>query len=368
MAKNDTRQDVTIELPHERGYRVLFTSLSEVSDLLLSLSPGVKRSLVITDENVGSLYANTLVQSLEASGVSAETITVPAGETTKSAEYLLHIYDSALSWGVERGTYVLVLGGGVVGDLGGFAAATLLRGLPLIQIPTTLVAQVDSAIGGKTAINHERGKNLIGAFYQPQAVLVDTSTLQSLPEREWMSGLAEVVKHGLIGDVDLVDFLEQQWPAVAERDSAVIDQLIPRAASVKARVVSADEREDNLRAILNFGHTFGHAIEKVTGYGTFTHGEAVAAGMRAAIHLSHAVHADLDARRADELVAKIPVPTGMKKLAVSDLMNAMRSDKKVRAGRLRLVLLNRIGEAYTTTDVQQSDIESAWHYVQEVVG
>lgn len=364
MGRNPRPNDV-IHVGTGNAYRILFTSLGKISDLLLSMRPETQRCVVITDENVGPLYGDTLIRSLEAVGLSTTTIALPAGESTKSAEHLLHIYDSALSWGIERDTLVLSLGGGVVGDLAGFAAATLLRGLPLVQIPTSLVAQVDSAIGGKTGINHPLGKNLIGAFYQPIAVAVDTSTLQSLPEREWTSGLAEVVKHGLIDDKGLVELLESNWAAVSAREPDVLGELLPRAAGVKARIVTEDERETGRRVILNFGHTFAHAIEKVTGYGTYTHGEAVAAGMRAAIHLSKTIHPDLDSARADGIVARIPVPSGLSDLAVSELMDAMRLDKKVQRGQIRVVLLRRIGDAYATADVNRSDIESAWRFLQD---
>lgn len=364
MGRNP-RPNHVIHVDTGKAYRVFFTSLGNISDLLLSLQPEVQRCIVITDENVGPLYGDALTESLEAAGLSAATITLPAGESTKSIEHLLDIYDSALSWGIERDTLVLSLGGGVVGDLAGFAAATLLRGLPLVQIPTTLVAQVDSSIGGKTGINHPLGKNLIGAFYQPLAVAVDTSTLQSLPEREWTSGLAEVVKHGLIDDEGLVELLESNWGAVSARESDVLGELLPRAARVKARIVTEDERETGRRVILNFGHTFAHAIEKVTGYGTYTHGEAVAAGMRAAIHLSKTMHPDLDSARADEIVARIPVPSGLSELEIPELMDAMRLDKKVQRGRIRVVLLRRIGDAYATADINRSDIEASWRFLQE---
>lgn len=354
-----------IHVGTRNAYRVVFTSLGKISDLLLSLRHEPQRCVLITDENVGPLYGDTIIRSLEAVGLSAAAITLPAGESTKSPKHLLHIYDRALSWGIERETLVLSLGGGVVGDLAGFAAATLLRGLPLVQIPTTLVAQVDSAIGGKTGINHSLGKNLIGAFYQPLAVAVDISTLRSLPEREWTSGVAEVVKHGLIDDEELVELLESNWAALSARESDVLGELLPRAAGVKARIVTEDEREAGRRVILNFGHTFAHAIEKVTGYGTYTHGEAVAAGMRAAIHLSKTIHPDLDAARADEIVARIPVPSGLSELEISELMDAMRLDKKVQRGRIRVVLLRRIGEAYATADVDRSDIEASWRFLQE---
>ena len=347
-----------------RAYDVLFEELMSLPAHLerAGMRPGM--CLLVTDRNVADLYAESLREELAGQGWHPVNITLPAGETTKSARELQRIYDVSLSRGIDRATPVLALGGGVIGDIAGFAAATLLRGLPLVQLPTTLVAQVDSAIGGKTGINHAAGKNLIGAFHQPRFVLADPDTLLSLPDREWTSGLAEVVKHALISDEALFQFLEDRWDAVVERDPAVVPPLVRRAAAVKARVVEQDEREAGLRAILNFGHTFGHAIERTAGYGVFTHGEAVAIGMRAALHLSRRLRGDLDADRADRLVARIPVPPGLESLGVDELMDAMQTDKKVQAGRLRLVLLDRIGHAYVTDQAERADIEDAWRYVQ----
>lgn len=349
-----------------RAYEVFFEELISLPAHLrrAGLRPGM--CLLVTDRNVAELYAGSLKEELAGQGWHPVDITLPAGETTKSARELQRIYDMSLARGIDRATPVLALGGGVVGDLAGFAAATLLRGLPLVQLPTTLVAQVDSAIGGKTGINHAAGKNLIGAFYQPQFVLADPDTLLSLPDREWTSGLAEVVKHALISDEAFFRFLEDRWDAVAERDPSVVRPLVRRAAAVKARVVEKDEREAGLRAVLNFGHTFAHAIERTAGYGVFTHGEAVAVGMRAALHLSHQMHGDLDSDRADRLVARIPVPTGLESLELDELMNAMQTDKKVQGGRLRLVLLDQIGHAYVTDQVERRDVEAAWRYVLEM--
>lgn len=346
-----------------RSYDLRFQAIGSLPALLNELTLPAGRCLLITDENVADLYAGSIVETLGDHEWRPITITLPAGETTKSIEHLERIFDVSLSQGIDRSTPVVALGGGVVGDLGGFAAATLLRGLPLVQIPTTLIAQVDSAIGGKTGINHPAGKNLIGAFYQPQVVLVDSEVLLTLPPREWTSGLAEVVKHALIADESFVTFLEDRWDDVIRRKRGVIGPLVHRAAGVKARVVEQDERESGFRAILNFGHTFAHAIERTAGYGAFTHGEAVAAGMRAALHLSKRLRPELDAERADRLVARIPIASGLHSLDVSSLMAAMQTDKKVMAGRLRFVLLDRIGHAYVTDQVDRQDVEAAWESV-----
>ena len=348
-----------------RSYEVLFDELTSLPAHLgrVGLRPGM--CLLVTDRNVADLYAGSLKEELAGQGWHPVDITLPAGETTKSASELQRIYDVSLSCGIDRATPVLALGGGVIGDIAGFAAATLLRGLPLVQLPTTLVAQVDSAIGGKTGINHSAGKNLIGAFHQPQFVLADPDTLLSLPDREWTSGLAEVVKHALISDEAFFRFLEDRWDAVVDRDPSVVRPLVRRAAAVKARVVEKDEREAGLRAVLNFGHTFAHAIERTAGYGVFTHGEAVAIGMRAALHLSQRMRGDLDAARAERLVARIPVPPGLESLDLNALMDAMQTDKKIQFGRLRLVLLDEIGHAYVTDQAERADVLEAWRYVLE---
>jgi 3-dehydroquinate synthase len=286
------------------------------------------------------------------------------GEITKAPHALQAIYDAALAWEIDRKTPVLALGGGVVGDLAGYAAATLLRGLPLVQLPTTLIAQVDSAIGGKTGINHPVGKNLIGAFHQPSLVCIDLTMLATLPVLEWTSGLAEVVKHALIADAGFLAFLEANGPGILAREEHLAGETVYRAAAIKAVVVSEDEREQGRRAILNFGHTFGHAIERVAGYGQFTHGEAVALGMRAALHLSHRLHPDLPLERLNHLVRQIPVRHTLADWPVSSLMEAMRSDKKAEAGTQHFVLLRRPGEAYVTADVAMPYVADAWAFAQ----
>lgn len=359
---------VRVDLGSNRSYTIAFQPLAQLAVRMRAAGLSATRCLVVTDENVGALYGETLSEALDSGGYDSRVITLPPGETTKSAGHLQRIYDDALPWGLERNTPLVALGGGVIGDLAGLAAATLLRGLPLVHLPTTLIAQVDSAIGGKTGINHETGKNLIGAFHQPRLVLADPAVLQSLPDREWTSGLAEVVKHGLIADEGLFVDVESGWGDILGRRTAAVRRIVPRAASVKARIVSEDELESGLREILNFGHTFAHAIEKVAGYGAFTHGEAVAAGMRAALHLSRELASDLDADRADALVRRIPVPSRLRELDIPSLMGAMKADKKVRDGRIRLVLLDRIGRAYVTDDVAHGLIEQAWQFAHEAVG
>ena len=359
----DTRRPVGVELPAGRRYEIRFADLAEAPRHLAEAGLRTGRCLVVTDEHVAPHYQATLEAALTEAGWAPRVVVIAPGEASKSPAGLQQIYDAALPWGLDRQTPVLGLGGGVVGDLAGFAAATLLRGLPLVHLPTTLVAQVDSAIGGKTGINHAAGKNLIGAFHQPRLVLADGATLATLPALEWHSGLAEVVKHALIADVAFLAFLEDRWEAVLARRPEVAGEMVYRAAAIKAGVVAEDEREQGRRAILNFGHTFGHAIEREAGYGRFTHGEAVALGMQAALHLSRDLHPDLDAARALALVRRIPVRHGLAGLPAARLMAAMQTDKKVEAGRLRLVVLRRLGAAYLTAEAAPEAIVAAWHAI-----
>jgi len=356
---------LSVNLQDSRSYRLFFRPIEEIPDLLKETGYTVGRCLVVTDEHVASNYLGVFERVLTGAGWSPRTIILPPGETTKSSEQLGRIYNSALQWGIDRKTPILALGGGVVGDLAGYAAATLLRGVPVVQIPTSLVAQIDSAIGGKTGINHPAGKNLIGAFHQPAFVCIDTRTLFTLPYREWTSGMAEMVKHALIADADLFDDLETDWTAVLDRQSDAVQRAVYRAAQIKTVVVSEDERETGKRAILNFGHTFGHAIERVAGYGTFTHGEAVALGMQAALYLSSRLNPDFPLDRAAGLVKRIPVPDGLNTLPVEALTDAMKTDKKVQAGTLRFVLLECIGRAYIAKGIAPELLEAAWNYAEK---
>jgi 3-dehydroquinate synthase len=326
-----------------------------------NLRPG--RVLVVSDETVAKLYGRTVDAVLQKDGWEPRLLALPAGESTKSPDHLQAIYDAALNWGVDRRTPLIALGGGVIGDLAGFAASTLLRGIPLVHVPTTLLSQVDSSLGGKTGINHPAGKNLVGTFYQPALVLSDLNTLATLSERDWQSGLAEVVKHALVGDNRLFDQLEGDWPRFVGREASVVRDIIIRAAQVKIDIVSRDEREQGPRVLLNFGHTFGHALEVATGYGVLTHGEAVAIGMRAALYLSRRFNPKLDYMRSDMLVRRIPVPPIPTDIALGQLMESMRTDKKADSGRLRVVLIKRIGSGYVTDKIAVADIEAAWRHV-----
>jgi len=356
--------DIPVELGGSRSYDIVFRPIDRISRTLEEACLGPRRCLVVTDETVATLHLNALLAPLKTDGWRPKEIILPPGERTKAPEHLADLYEQALGAGIDRKTPVLAFGGGVVVDLAGYAAATLLRGLPFVQVPTTLIAQVDSAIGGKTGLNHHLGKNLIGAFHQPRCVYTDLSLLQSLPEREWMSGLAEVVKHALIADETFFGFLSEQWDHILAREPATVGEMVHRAASIKAAVVAEDEREQGGRAILNFGHTFGHAIENVAGYGRFTHGEAVALGMRAAVHLSARFTPNLPATCIDRLLRRIPVAGVIDDLPVGTLIRAMQSDKKVDAGTLRFVLLSRLGEAVVRQDIAAREVEDAWRAIR----
>ncbi len=347
-----------------RSYDVHFRSLRTLPSLLEDAGLRVGRCLLVSDENVAAQYRTPLAETLSEAGWSVMSVVLPPGEPTKSAEHLHTIYDEALGWGIDRQTPVFSLGGGVIGDLAGFAAATLLRGLPLVHLPTSLLAQVDAAVGGKTAINHETGKNLIGSFYQPELVCADPATLDTLPMDEYTGGMAEVVKHALIGDVSLVEFLEDHLvPVMSRRDRTAVAETIERAVQVKAEVVSADEREAGRRAILNFGHTFAHAIEAVAGYGTFSHGEAVAVGMRAGLFLSHQRNPEVIPRdRADHLIRAIPVDAAPSALSFDALYEAMQADKKNEGGTILFVVLDQLGQASVTGDVSRSEARQAWNF------
>ena len=308
---------------------------------------------IVSNTTVAPLYMSKVAEPLRQAGKSVLEIVLPDGEEFKTWETLNLIFDALLRARCERKVTLIALGGGVIGDMTGFAAASYQRGVPFIQIPTTLLSQVDSSVGGKTGINHPLGKNMIGAFYQPRIVLADMSTLNTLPDREYFAGLAEVIKYGLLGDSEFFDWLEQNMPALLARDTAALEYAVHRSCWNKAKIVAADERESGVRALLNLGHTFGHAIEAGMGYGVWLHGEAVAAGM--------AMAADLSCRMgwlsAEELArtlallraAKLPVKGA--RLGAQRYIELMSSDKKVEAGTIRFVLLKRIGEAVMHANV-----------------
>ena len=317
-----------------------------------------EQTLVVSNTIVAPLYLETLLDGL--TGIQARTLIVEDGERHKTAETMNGIITRLLELQFNRTCTLIALGGGVIGDVTGFAAACYQRGVRYIQIPTTLLAQVDSAVGGKTAVNHKLGKNMIGAFHQPAAVLSDTDVLASLPARELRAGIAEIIKYGLINDARFFGWLEDNIDGLVQRDAACLAHAIEVSCRNKARIVALDERESGLRAILNLGHTFGHAIETALGYKTWLHGEAVAAGMSMAAHLSVKTTglAQADARRVNALLEKaglpVSLPDTIRREQLRELMNV---DKKTRHGRLHLVLLQEIGKAVVTSEFDEADLE-----------
>jgi 3-dehydroquinate synthase len=319
--------------------------------------PKSQLALVIADSNT-AVHGRAVESALAATGFRTRFATVPAGEESKSPRELARLYDALYDLAADRQTAVVAVGGGVVGDLAGYAAATYNRGLPLVMVPTSLLAMVDSSVGGKTGINHPKGKNLIGSFHQPAGVWIDTAYLDSLPEREFLSGLAEVVKYGVILDAEFFADLETNAAAVLARKPEVLVHIVARSCRLKADVVEKDEREETgLRAVLNYGHTFAHAFETVGGYGAWLHGEAVAAGMVCASRLAEKlgmIDAELT-RRQVRLLEAFGLPTAPRSgWATDDLIAVMKRDKKAAAGRMRFILPTRIGEVQLIGDVPES--------------
>jgi 3-dehydroquinate synthase len=320
-----------------------------------------RRCAVITDANVGRLFAKAAIKSLLASGFEPVLITVPAGEKSKRLAFVEKCHDRLAAHRLERKSFIVALGGGVVGDLAGFVAATYLRGIPFVQVPTTLLAQVDSSVGGKTGVNLRAGKNLVGAFYQPQLVMCDLGALKTLPKREYISGLAEIIKYGIIYDAILFAQLERNLPKLLQRDAATLAAVVARCCEIKADVVGQDETESGLRAILNFGHTIGHAIENSSGYGKFLHGEAIAIGQAAAAKLSHKILGlpSGDAERIEKLFSRagLPVKIKLNQAQRKKLFAAMKLDKKVSAGEITFVLAEKIGRVVWGRKVSRVLIE-----------
>ncbi len=346
----------------ERSYPILIGPglLQDVS-LLRKHLPQPKVALV-SNVTLWPLYGEALAARLEAAGVAVIPIRLPDGESFKDWPALNSIFDVLLEHSCDRKTTLVALGGGVIGDITGFAAASYQRGVPYIQIPTTLLAQVDSSVGGKTAINHPRGKNMIGAFHQPQLVLADTDTLQTLPKREYLAGLAEVIKYGIGLDAAFFDWLESQRDALLAREAGALTEAIRKSCQIKAGVVADDERETAAtggRALLNLGHTFGHAIETALGYGVWLHGEAVACGMVLAARLSQEM-GQLSARDADRvqnLLQSTGLPVTLPDIAPEVMLQHMGRDKKNEGGKLRLILLEAIGESYVESGVDAARAE-----------
>lgn len=345
-------QTLTVALA-DRSYPIhIGAGLLSRADLIAARLPQNKVA-IITDTTVAPLYLGPLSRALEARGVGVMTVLLPDGEAYKNWETLNTIFDALIENHCERKTTLLALGGGVIGDLAGFAAAVYQRGVPFVQVPTTLLAQVDSAVGGKTAINHPLGKNMIGAFHQPLAVISDTDTLETLPDRELAAGIAEVIKYGLIRDAKFFDWLEKNINRLLAREPEALAYAIERSCSNKADIVAIDERETGLRALLNYGHTFGHAIEAGQGFGNWLHGEAVSAGMALATKLSHRMGllARHDVARVIDILSRAGLPVTAPELGIERYLALMGHDKKVEGGRTRFVLLNRLGDAFVAEKV-----------------
>jgi 3-dehydroquinate synthase len=356
--------DVPVNLG-ERSYEIHIGAgvLDHVGKLCIDT--GLKgKCLIITDENVGSHYTKTVLQSLETAGYSACVATLPPGEQTKCGDQVFELYSRCIECGLDRHSFIVALGGGVIGDLAGYVAATYLRGIPFVQVPTSLLAMVDSSVGGKTGINLPEGKNLVGAFYQPELVLADLHTLKTLPAREYRAGLSEVVKYGIIYDAPFFEMLEESiadLPNVGNVE--LLAKVVGRCCEIKADVVAQDEREGGLRAILNFGHTVGHAVEKVAGYGEYVHGEGVSIGSvyaaRASVELTGLSQAECD--RIEKIFQALELPVNAPGYKWDDLRAALSVDKKTVGGMPKFVLASKIGTVSIGNEVPEETMELIWN-------
>ncbi|MGC7873508.1 3-dehydroquinate synthase [Desulfosporosinus sp. SYSU MS00001] len=353
-----------IEVAAKQRYPVyLGAALEELGDYLHSLSDKIQHILVISHKKVSDLYLERLMKGLE--NYRVDLLTVPEGEEEKSLERLSRLTSAALDCGADRKTLVIALGGGVIGDLAGFFASAFMRGVRFLQVPTTLLAQVDSSIGGKVAVNHPAGKNILGAFYPPLAVWTDFSTLNSLPWKEVENGLAESIKHALIDDEDLFVFYETQVDSIRQRDPAIWREMVTRSASIKVRIVSQDEREQGIRRLLNLGHTFGHALETEMNYRGVTHGQGVSIGIVAAAYLANAKGflTLTEVERIKQLLQRYDLPTSIEKQDPQSLLRRMQTDKKNQGGRKILVLPQGIGKSVVSEDCTDDEILAAWHKI-----
>ncbi|TVQ45107.1 MAG: 3-dehydroquinate synthase [Gloeocapsa sp. DLM2.Bin57] len=349
-------QTISVKLP-QNPYEIAIAPgiLTEVGNYLLNLKLG-KKILVISNREIFDFWGDIVVTSLEEAGFNLTIHLIPAGESHKHLDSISKIYDLALEHRLERNSTFLALGGGVIGDMTGFAAATWLRGVNFIQVPTTLLAMVDASIGGKTGVNHPLGKNLIGAFYQPKLVLIDPSVLKTLPNREWRAGMAEVIKYGVIWDKELFSKLEATptLNSMSELTPDLLETIITRSCQAKVDVVTQDEKEGGLRAILNYGHTIGHALESLTGYNTLSHGEAVGIGMIMAGEIATRLNlwTSAENERQNQLIVKAGLPTTVNQsLDINAIITALSSDKKVKDGKIRFILPTAIGKAIMTDNV-----------------
>jgi 3-dehydroquinate synthase len=358
---------ITVDLGRRSyGVRVGPGLLGAMGDAVAAL-PGVTGAAIVTDSNVRPLYGPRLSDALAAAGIQAALIEFPAGEANKNLSTVANVLDAllAITPAVDRSTVVVALGGGVVGDLAGFVAAVALRGMRFYQCPTSLLADVDASVGGKTGVDHQAGKNLIGAFHQPSGVMIDVETLKTLPRRELIGGLAECVKHAVIRDASLLDYIEDRAEDILACLPGVMTELIARNVAIKAQVVAADEREAGQRAHLNYGHTVGHAIEALAGYGELSHGQAVALGMVAANRLAvgRGLLDEQSAQRIERLLSKLELPTRRPGLDADKVWWIMQHDKKALAGRIRMVLPTKLGAAEIFDDTDPQAIRDAIEYL-----
>ena len=356
---------VAVDLP-ENGYDILIGTGMEAE--LASFFAGAgfsSRVLLISDTNVGKIYAEKLSEILRGAGKETAVHLVPAGERSKSLEEAERVYTKAIETGLDRKSAVVALGGGVVGDLAGFIAATYMRGVPFVQIPTSLLAQVDSSVGGKVAVNHRLGKNLIGAFYQPKRVFIDLDCLSTLPRRELSTGLGEVVKYGVIYDEAFFSYLEEHAEAILAMQLPAMEHIVLRSCAIKAEVVAEDEKETGIRAILNFGHTMGHAIEKETRYVRYNHGEAVAVGMMGAAYLSRELGmiGSAEVARLRGLLEKFSLPTQAEGCTEDGMYAAIFHDKKVVDGKVKWILTEGIGRVRAVSDVPEAAVRKCMRMI-----
>ncbi len=335
------------------------------------LEPYIKghQVMIVTNTTVAPLYLDRYVRAVEALGKTVETCILPDGEKYKNIEHLTLIFDALLKVGFNRDCTVLALGGGVIGDMAGFASASFQRGVYFVQVPTTLLSQVDSSVGGKTGINHPLGKNMIGAFQQPQVVLADMSQLKTLPPRELSAGLAEVIKYALLGDIEFLAWLEEHIDGLVAGNENLLAEAVYKSCAHKARIVANDEKEQGERALLNLGHTFGHAIESYLGYGEWLHGEAVATGMVMAADLSHRMGwiSEADLERTKNIISRAQLPIICPKIPLDDFLGFMSHDKKVLNGQLRLVLMKQLGQAVITKEFDVELMKQAILANQDIV-
>ncbi len=344
------------------SYEVTIESgiLNNIGNKLIELGiKNTRKILIISNKEIAKLFGKKLLDNLFINNFSAEIFIIKAGEAYKNINTLSEIYNAAFNFGLERGSLMIALGGGIVGDITGLAAATWLRGIDYIQIPTTLLSMVDSSVGGKTAVNHPKGKNLIGAFYQPKAVYIDTNALKTLPLREFQAGMAEVIKYGLIKDKEFFEFLEAKTniEQINNLENNYLIEIIMKSVQTKSHIVSMDEQENGIRAILNYGHSFGHVIENLCGYGEFLHGEAISIGMRIAGDIASelGLWTKDESNRQNNLLLNYGLPIEIPKIKKSAILKILMGDKKVKDGKMRFILPTKIGEVDIYDDIKDSD-------------